>query len=195
MTIQLAITRHGHTQWNRDGRIQGHTDIPLAQDVVDDLSGYRLPSAWQHATLVSSPLCRATQTAQLISGRAPQIENALIEMNWGEWEGQRSCELGADDSSGFRHVDEWGWHFRPSEGESPSEVRARLMPWLRTLQQDTVAVCHIGVMRVLLAVAHKWEFLGPAPFEIKRKRLYVLNVGETIYPADPPVVRLVNTVE
>ena len=188
--IRLALLRHGHTSWNREGRIQGHTNISLPADVMDDLSAYSLPQPWHAARLVSSPLSRAVQTAELVAGREPETVDALVEMNWGDWEGLRSVDLGADQSSGFRHVDQWGWGFRPPNGESPGEVRARLEPWWRGLQQDTVAVCHIGIMRTLLATAHSWDFLGPAPFEVKRKRLYILDVGESLAIAEPACVRL-----
>ena len=65
--IQLAIIRHGHTEWNRLGKIQGRTDIPLDAEAISELSELRLPDEWQQATLVSSPLKRAVHTAELIT--------------------------------------------------------------------------------------------------------------------------------
>jgi len=41
--IRLAVIRHGRTEWNRDGKIQGHRDIPLEPDAVKELADYRLP--------------------------------------------------------------------------------------------------------------------------------------------------------
>jgi len=191
--IRLAIIRHGHTRWNRAGRIQGHRDVPLDAAAVDELAACRLPTEWNRAALVASPLSRAVETAELISGRKPQIVNALIEMDFGDWEGQRSVVLGADSLSGFRHLSQWGWDYRPPNGESPADVWQRLQPWLNSLQQDTVAVCHIGVMRTLLAIAHDWPFRGQSPFTIKRKQLYCLLVDEHLHVAVPPQVRLVSS--
>ena len=92
----------------------------------------------------------------------------------------------ADPDSGYRHIEDWSWDFRPPNGESPAEIWARLEPWLGGLTGDTVAVCHIGIMRVILARAYGWDFLGPAPFKIKRNRLYIVDM-KTLTPLPDPV--------
>jgi probable phosphoglycerate mutase len=119
-----------------------------------------------------------------------RVEPALIEMDWGRWEGQQGAELRADPQSGFRDIEDWGWEYRPPDGESPGDVRARVQPWLDGLVQDTVAVCHIGVMRVVLAQAWGWNFQGPCPFAIKRNRLYVLTRQNDSWRAEPEPLRL-----
>ena len=174
--IKLALIRHGHTPWNRAGRIQGRSDIPLDAEAKDVLAGYELPDPWRHAALVSSPLLRAVETAELISGRTPVTDPALIEMDWGSWEGKRGIDLLEDPSQDYKHIEDWGWDYRPPGGESPSDVRARVMPWANGLTTDTVAVCHIGIMRVLLALATNWDFDGEAPFRVKRNRLYIIEI-------------------
>lgn len=187
--IRLALLRHGHTDWNREGRIQGMSDIPLDAQARLDLSQLRLPPPWHDAHLVASPLKRATQTAELVAGRAPETDPALREMNWGDWEGRKGLELRADPASGFRDIENWGWDYRPPGGESPREVRARLLPWLAGLRGDTVAVCHIGIMRVLMALAHDWDFEGPAPFAIKRNRLFLIEIDPAT-ASETPAPRL-----
>ena len=183
---QLALLRHGHTHWNRAGRIQGRSDIPLDDDARTELAGYELPELWNKAALWSSPLQRASETAALVAGREPMLSEALTEMNWGDWEGKRGVDLIADADSGYRHIEDWGWDYCPPNGESPAEVRARLQPWLGGLQGDTVAVCHIGIMRVILASAWGWNFDGTAPFKIKRNRLYVIDL-DSFQPQPEPV--------
>lgn len=188
---QLALLRHGHTHWNRAGRIQGRSDIPLDDQARSELAETRLPDPWESADLWSSPLLRASETARLVAGREPQTKDALTEMNWGDWEGLRGADLIADSDSGYRHIEDWGWDFRPPNGESPAEVWARLWPWLDALTGDTVAVCHIGIMRVILARAWGWDFEGPAPFKIKRNRLYIVDMT-TLTPLPEPI-RLIKT--
>ncbi len=188
--IRLALLRHGHTAWNRAGRIQGRTDVPLDADAVSALSQLRLPAPWDRAALWSSPLSRAVQTAQLVSGRVPRVDPALTEMHWGQWEGLRGRDLRADRANGFKDIEEWGWAFCPPKGEPPAALRARLIPWVAALREDAVAVCHIGVMRVLLAHAAGWDFCGPAPFAIKRNRLYLLEIDGANWRALPDPVRL-----
>lgn len=186
--IRLALLRHGHTDWNRQGRIQGASDIPLDDEARAGLAALRLPGDWAKAQLWSSPLKRAAETAELVARRAPRLAPELIEMNWGDWEGQRGLDLLATPGSGFRHIEDWGWDYHAPGGETPRDLWTRLKPWLARLDRDALAVCHIGVMRVLLACAHGWDFAGPAPFKIKRNRLYVLRLeGETLTPEGEPI--------
>lgn len=188
--IRLALLRHGHTDWNRAGRIQGRTDISLDTEAQAQLAGLRLPAPWDRAAIWSSPLQRAVQTALLVSEREPMTHAALTEMDWGRWEGQKRTDLHADPSSDYRHIEDWGWDHAPPGGESPAEVRARVLPWAQGLTGNTVAVCHIGVMRVLLAHAHGWNFDGPAPFQIKRNRLYIIDLSPQRWQAEPETLRL-----
>ena len=188
--IRLALLRHGHTAWNRAGRIQGRSDIPLDDTARADLAAQSLPADWQEAEIWSSPLQRAAETARLVTGQVPRTDPALIEMNWGQWEGRHGLDLRADPTSGFRDIEHWGWDYRPPGGESPAEVWARLAPWLQSLRRDAVAVCHIGVMRVILARAHHWDFDGPAPFQVKRNRLFVVEITEESLTPWPEPIRL-----
>ncbi len=188
--IRLALLRHGHTAWNRAGRIQGRSDIPLDETARADLAAQSLPEGWNDADLWSSPLTRAAETATLVAGRAPQTTAALIEMNWGAWEGQHGVDLRADPASGFRDIEHWGWDYRPPGGESPREVWNRINPWIKSLARDTVAVCHIGIMRMILARAHGWDFDGPAPFQVKRNRLFVVEISHNKLTPWPDPIRL-----
>jgi len=189
--IRLALLRHGHTPWNRAGRIQGRSDIPLDDAAKADLSKLRLPAPWDEAGLWCSPLLRAVETARAVTDREPSTDPALTEMNWGDWEGARGEELIADPDSGYRHIEHWGWDYRPPHGETPREVWDRLHPWLAALDRDSVAVCHIGIMRVLLARAHGWDFDGPAPFKVKRNRLFVISLDGGRLSPEPDPVRLI----
>ena len=188
--IRLALLRHGHTAWNRAHRLQGRTDIPLDADAQAPLATLCLPAPWDRADIWASPLSRAVQTAQIVSGRMPRTAPDLTEMDWGAWEGLHGADLRADPTSGFRDIEDWGWAYHPPGGESPAAMRARLIPWAEALTEDTVAVCHIGVMRVLMAHAMGWDFAGPAPFAIKRARLYVITLDEGHWTADSTPIRL-----
>lgn len=189
--IRLALLRHGHTAWNRAGRIQGRSDIPLDDSARTELSAQALPAPWNRAELWSSPLLRAAETARLVSGRDPVCTEALIEMDWGAWEGLHGIDLKAEPTSGFRDIEDWGWDYRPPGGETPAEVWDRIKPWMDRLTGDTVAVCHIGIMRMILARAHGWNFAGPAPFRIKRNRLFVVEIRSGILTPQPEPIRLI----
>ena len=186
--IRLGLLRHGHTAWNRAGQLQGRTDIPLDDAARAQLQGFGLPPEFTGVDVVASPLSRAMETARIVSGIAPTPIPALTEMNWGDWEGAKGVDLRADPTSGYRDIEHWGWSYRPPNGESVGELRDRLRPWIAGLQRDTLAVCHIGVMRVILALAHGWDFDGPAPFAIKRNRIFVVQVdGDALTPMSEPI--------
>lgn len=187
---RLAIIRHGHTPWNHAGRIQGRTDIALDPEAARVLSQYCLPKDWAGADLVSSPLSRARETARLIADRDATAVEALTEMNWGDWEGLRGLDLKQDPKNGFRDIEDWGWDYHPPGGESPADMWHRIAPWIASLRRDTVAVCHIGIMRTILAQAHGWGFSGPAPFRIKRNWLFIVNLTPTLTVGDPERVKL-----
>jgi len=189
--VQLALLRHGHTAWNRAHRIQGRTDIPLDDEAIAGLSTFRLPDAWANADLVASPLKRAADTAQIIAQRPPKTTNALMEMDWGDFEGKHGLDLRADPNSGFKDIEDWGWEYTAPNGEGPSQIRARVDPWLASLTRNTVAVCHIGVMRVILARAHGWDFNGPAPFKVKRNWLFIININGTLTLPTPERIKLI----
>ena len=189
--IRLALLRHGHTPWNREGRIQGRTDIALDPEAAEQLAKLALPDSWANADIWSSPLKRAAQTAQIVTNQSPKTTPALTEMDWGDWEGQHGKDLKADPESGFKDIEDWGWSFAPKGGERVDAVRARLLPWANARTHDTLAVCHIGVMRVLLAHATGWNFEGPAPFQIKRNRLFVIEISDAGWAMQPDPIRLV----
>lgn len=170
------MLRHGHTAWNRAGRIQGQVDEPLDAQARAHLGGLRLPHEFSHAAVASSPLCRAIETARLVSGREPDIVPELVEMDWGSWQGLHGVDLLADPKSGYRHLDDWNWDFRPPGGEALTTVWQRVEPWIHAARGRIVAVTHIGVMRVVLARARGGDFSRPTPPSVKRNRLYVIDV-------------------
>lgn len=184
--------RHGHTAWNRAGRIQGRVDEPLDAQAVRHLARLLLPDEFDSASVIASPLKRAVETARIVTGREPVKVPELIEMDWGRWEGCCGVDLLADAASGYRHIEDWGWDFRPPGGETPNEVWERIRPWLATLDGSIVIVSHIGIMRVLLARASGWNFDGLPPFQVKRDRLYRIDVhGDGQLTFDDQPVRLV----
>ena len=90
------IVRHGETEWNRVKRMQGQTDIPLAEEGIRlaKLSGAHMRQL-PIDLIISSPLGRAVETAKLMTaGRGiPIMTDARIqEISFGDWEGERILE-------------------------------------------------------------------------------------------------------
>ena len=172
---RLLVLRHGATDWNALGLIQGRTDRPLSEAGRAAIRAMRLPSDWQDAACLSSPLMRATETARLL-GLDPQSEPALIEMSWGTWEGKSLTALRAELGDEMTENENRGLDFRPPGGESPREVQARLRPLLAGLRAPTIAVTHKGVLRALYAAATGWTMQDDPPDKLNMSCAHTFEI-------------------
>ena len=92
----LLLVRHGETDWNADGRLQGQTDRPLsdygrrqARELAEELADEELEAIY------SSDLTRARQTAEIVGerlGLPVALDPDLREKDWGTWEGLTAVE-------------------------------------------------------------------------------------------------------
>jgi len=164
--IPLLVIRHGTTDWNAAGRIQGRTDRPLDASGRAALGAAVLPPGWAGAACYASPLRRAMETAQLLRLH-PTSEPGLIEMAWGEWEGRRLPDLRAELGEALRENEARGLDFRPPGGESPRDVQERLRPVLKNLSGPAIFVTHKGVLRALYALATGWSMTEKGPDKLR----------------------------
>lgn len=161
----LALIRHGPTEWNRLGRIQGQTDIPLDAAGREAVASWTLPNGMEGYRWVASPLKRTVETARILGVEA-SLEPALVEMNWGRWEGKRMEELRAELDAVTADDERQGLDLRRPDGESPRDVQRRLAPWLAAVAagaQATAAVTHKGVIRAVYALASGWDMTAKPP--------------------------------
>ena len=143
----LLLVRHGETDWNAEGRLQGHTDRPLndygrtqAKELADRLAGEGADAIY------TSDLIRAKATAEIIGerlGLTVVVDPDLREKDWGSWEG-----LTGDERV---HVE--------FEGESTEDHRDRVMGALRRIvarhpAQRVVVVTHGGSLRRIQAAVN-----------------------------------------
>ncbi len=168
MTL-LALLRHGRTAWNAAGRLQGREDIALSPEGRAELTGRHLPAALADARWHVSPLRRARETAALLGGSDDAIEPALIEMDFGAYEGRRLADLRAELGADLARNEARGLDFLPPGGESPRMVQTRLRPWLATIAAEGgrhVAICHKAVIRAMLSLAYDWPMLDKPPVKL-----------------------------
>lgn len=213
--MRILLARHGETAWNAEGRYQGQEDIVLsetgerqAMKLGERLRDVRIDRA------VTSPLTRAYQTAQFALGsvRAPMlsVDNGLMEIAHGSWEGKLAAEILASDAARFG-----AWRDAPHTvqmpgGESLKQVLDRA--WLALAEAcdglgdgDTLlVVAHDAVNRVLLCrvlglpMSQLWSFRqapttlnlleGPEPDRLEVVRLndcshHTLLFGEAVHRA------------
>ncbi|MEP7082122.1 MAG: histidine phosphatase family protein [Chloroflexota bacterium] len=159
---RLILVRHGITDWNREGRFQGHLDPPLGDDgrreaamVAARLMG---DPQLRPARVISSSLSRALETAAPIAERAGvsvEPEPRLMEIGQGAWEGRLYAELAVSDA---RRYEAWrrssGVRRPPPGGESTRSALARVGSVLTELTSGPGAwpvcvVSHGGTLRVL----------------------------------------------
>ncbi|MEP2745388.1 MAG: histidine phosphatase family protein [Bauldia litoralis] len=160
MLPTIVFLRHGETNWNVEGRLQGQRDISLNDN--GRAQGKRNGEAIRAAVpdiadfdFVASPLERSRETmeiARLAMGLDPSafhLDDRLREITFGDWEGFTLAELRAThpDLVAARERDKWS--FLPPGGESYEQLSERVQGWLATISRPTMAVSHGGVGRVL----------------------------------------------
>jgi probable phosphoglycerate mutase len=97
------------------------------------------------------------------------VEPALIEMDWGKWEGRTREELIAEAGLEAVERNPLGRDFRPPNGESPRQVWYRLSSWIGIIASagmPAVAITHRGVIRAIYAEATGWDMIGPPADEL-----------------------------
>ncbi|WP_315785927.1 MULTISPECIES: histidine phosphatase family protein [unclassified Bradyrhizobium] len=161
----IYYIRHGETEWNALGRLQGTQDIPLnalgrvqavqAGNLLAELvarNGYdaaRLP-------YVASPLSRARATMELVRGtlKLPvedyALDARLREIGYGKWEGATLPEMQAADPAFYARRLTEKWTLAPEGGETYADVERRVRDWYDGLSGDIVAVAHGGTARALM---------------------------------------------
>ena len=145
--------RHGATDWNRQGLFQGRTDNPLNDDgIAQAHAAAEKLRAVDLGHVISSPLLRAVQTAEIIANvasRAVTLDQGLIELDFGSFEGKAVRELmmqhGKSSAQGL--VD-----MLPPDSEPWADVASRALrsvsQWLDRHPQDEILfVCHDAVMQ------------------------------------------------
>jgi broad specificity phosphatase PhoE len=188
----LFYVRHGETDWNVEQRLQGHRDTALntrgrvqaahCSGVLRDLLACERGAATDCA-YVSSPLKRARETMEILRAglelpaRAYAVDERLIEIAFGEWEGLTLAEIEArwPNAVAERERDKWG--FTPPGGESYRDVTARVGAWYATVTRDTVVAAHGGVGRALIAYFNILPHQEAAHGDIIHGAVYVFAGG------------------
>jgi len=150
--MALWVVRHGRTEANAAGRLQGRIDLPI--DEVGRTQVAALPSLVPHVDrVICSPLLRARQTAEAF-GREPTIDERWIEVAYGEYEGVPMADI--EPEVWKRWVADP--HFTPAGGESLHDLGVRvsaacdeLVDEVRT--SEVVVVTHATPVKVAMAWA------------------------------------------
>jgi broad specificity phosphatase PhoE len=177
--LKLALLRHGPTLWNVQGRIQGHTDIPLSDEGLAKMRALLPPTSFEQARAFVSISRRARQTAEALGLADATWDARLMEQNWGAWEGLSTKAIverdGADAFDRAGHA----LAFRPPGGESTAELHDRVAAFLKDVARDdsdAIAVAHFGVLRAAYTLATGWDMATPMPPELDVSKALILDL-------------------
>jgi len=163
----LYYVRHGETDFNIQGRLQGRRDTILNAHgrrqaaecgiLMSDLFSrdHRQPQDFKY---VSSPLMRARDTMEILRATLGleahdyEIDPRLLEIAYGDWEGLTLPEIEAHSAGVLTRREDDKWDFAPPGGESYRELADRIGNWYSSLTADTVVAAHGGGVRALMAI-------------------------------------------
>ena len=163
----LYYVRHGETDFNVEGRLQGRRDTDLnargrqqAVDCGELLRELFARDERQSADFayMASPLKRARATMEILRAtlgldpRGYDIDDRLLEISYGEWEGLRLPEIDARYPGLLQERERNKWDFAPPGGESYAELTRRIEAWYADMTRDTVVAGHGGGVRSLMAL-------------------------------------------
>lgn len=186
----IYYLRHGETEWNALGRLQGTRDIPLnargrgqavqAGLILADLLK-REGRDKADLPYVSSPLGRARQTMELARGQLGlpvmdyALDDRLREIGYGVWEGLTLAESEARDPEIYARRLADKWTVGPAGAETYADVQVRVRAWYDELRTDTVAVAHGGTCRALMVSLGLETPSSAAELYIEQGAVYVFR--------------------
>jgi probable phosphoglycerate mutase len=185
--------RHGQTDWNFEGRMQGRRDIPLnaTGEGQAAANGARLKTfltaeGIDPGTLdfVSSPLGRTRTTMELLRGAmglepdSYRLEDRIKEITFGDWEGFTLEELADEEQERLlqRRADKWS--FVPPGGESYEMLSERIAAWLSSLDRPAVVVSHGGVFRAVRGLLEGRDKASVPRIDVPQDKVFVWRDGQ-----------------
>ena len=156
----VFFLRHGETDWNVERRYQGHSDTPLNgngrnQAARNGETLKTLIADPNGVAFVSSPLARATETLEIardamgLPRRRYAIDDRLIEIDLGDWNGRTYDDIAAEDPGVHERRDRDKWNFSIPGGESYREAAVRIRDFLDGIDRPSVIVGHGASGRIL----------------------------------------------
>ena len=180
---EILVLRHGQTEWNAAGRLQGHLDSPLTEiglrqaqrqneTLLDyDLDGFRF---------ITSPQGRARKTAQLaLAGIVAEIETSeeLKEINMGQWSGITRAEIAAERKIRLQDLGELQIYDWTPGGETIAQLFARCAKFLVQLTGPAVLVTHGMTSLCLRLCALGWGLDRLADLPREQGVVYRVKAG------------------
>ncbi len=184
--MQLWLIRHGETDWNCQGRMQGLTDIPLNECGIAQARklAERLLAEGGFGLLYASPLSRAQQTAEWIGqklGIKPILDRRLVERSAGPFEGLTSDQLRQTYPNLLQAWQESNGHISPEGMENRATFQERVRDFKNTISsqdsQRIAVVAHGGTLSVFIALLLGLDPHQRIPFRFDNASLSIVEIN------------------
>jgi broad specificity phosphatase PhoE len=156
---QIWLIRHGETAWSLSGQHTGRTDLPLLPDAAPKLKALQPHLKHPFGLVISSPLLRARQTAALVGFESFELDDNLMEWNYGDYDGKTKDDI-------KKLVPHWSiWSQGVPRGETLEQVAERARKVLdraRSVSGDVALIAHGHILRILAVC---WLEIPPANAE------------------------------
>lgn len=166
-STKLFLMRHGETLWNTERRLQGHKDSKLTSKGRKQAhrNAVQLRNIVEGVPrFIASPLGRCRETAEIVAHAIDfdiakiEYDKRVMEISFGQWEGQRKTDIEINDSVAFQARLANRWDVPAPGGESYSMVAQRLRSWLRDVEGHTlILVSHGCAGRILRGIYSNLE--------------------------------------
>jgi broad specificity phosphatase PhoE len=178
---ELWLVRHGETEWSRDGRHTSTTDLDLTEKGVEVAKALREKLSGTHFDLVlTSPRHRARRTAELAGFSDYEVDEDLVEWDYGEYEGVTTAEI-------REKVPGWTvWTHPTPGGETADEVGERLDRVVTRARENGGRVLAFGHGHAMRALAARW--IEQPVAEGRFFKLDTATISTLGYERDFPVV-------
>ena len=197
-TKKLILVRHGETDWNAEGRIQGMLDVPLnalglqqAQLVAQEIA--RIVDV---ADLASSDLVRTRETTNPIAEATaiePRFDARIRERNFGVWQGKTYEEWRVLDAVGIARYNAGDPDYGPEGGETASQFLKRCVDAVTDLvlasdEKTLILVTHGGVVSSMVRHSQGLNPQSPRTWAVPNASMSVWRVeygnGEPVFYVD-----------
>lgn len=200
----LLVIRHGETQWNVAGRLQGRRDTPLTANGTRQALAVaarlaEIVGSFKDAAFWVSPLGRARQTASILADlwslpfEQFSEEPMLAERGYGVWEGWAHTDIERNFPEQYDAHAADPWDYCMPEGESRTALAARLRAWLATLDgtRPHIAVTHSGCLRALRGIYTNASRADILAYSEPQTAAFLLTEGnEVLLEVAPALLRV-----
>jgi probable phosphoglycerate mutase len=183
--MKLLFARHGETDWNAQGKIQGSRDIPLNSTGIEQSNELARAIQREHPQIrriFSSTQQRAMQTARIVAdtlGLDFATQSGLEEINFGLWEGLSWPEVRQRYPAEYTQWFASRRHTAPPGGESYQALLDRVRPAVRAIRdthdEDLAIVTHGGVLLALQCLFNETPFEEMTKYKAENTAILALN--------------------